>query len=262
MKTLLTLALFCYFLAMLKFFLHLALRRRFFHSVAVALSLLGFALHTALLFAISARTGHGPYTNPQEYALFFSWTTAGLMLAFILLFRVGAIGAFVAPLTFLLMAYSALLSDSVGAPGPGIQTFWLTLHQTMSFLAFSSFIIVFASSVMYLIQEKQLKSRRFGGLFRLMPDLDTLDLILHRALVFGFSLITVGVASGIIWTYAKFGGFLGPQPTRVVPLILVWAVYGALMLGRTLVGWRGHKLAVMGAAGFLVACVGLAVHLL
>jgi ABC-type uncharacterized transport system permease subunit len=256
------LALFCYFLSMLKFFLHLALKRRFFSVMAVLLAVLGFAFHTWMLFAISAKTGHGPYTNPQEYASFFAWTTVGAMLAVIVFFRTAALGAFVTPLAFLLMVYSALLSDNSGAAGQDIKTFWLTMHQTFSFLALSTFIIVFASSLIYLIQERQLKSRHIGRTFRLLPNLDTLDLVLHWALLIGFPLITVGVASGMIWTYSKYGNLLGPNLIRVVPLIFVWAVYGALMFGRTVVGWRGHKLAVTGVIGFVVACLGLAVHLL
>ncbi|MBI3580687.1 MAG: cytochrome c biogenesis protein CcsA [Nitrospinae bacterium] len=262
MNTLMTLALFCYFLAMLKFFLHLALKRRFFYVMAVLLSALGFAFHTAMLFAISAKTGHGPYTNPQEYASFFAWTTVAVMLAVIFLFRTATMGAFVAPLAFLLMVYSALLSEVSGAADQGVKNFWQTMHLTFSFLALSTFVIVFASSFMYLFQERQLKQRHVGSTFRMLPNLDTLDLVLHWALLIGFPLITVGVASGMFSTYSKYGDLLGPNLVRVLPLIFVWAVYGALMFGRTVVGWRGHKLAVMGAAGFLVACVGLAVHIL
>lgn len=262
MKTLLALTLFCYFLSMLKFFLHLALKRKFFNVMALLLGFLGFVFHTGLLFSISAKTGHGPYTNPQEYASFFAWTTIGVMLAAILFFRTAVLGVFVTPLAFLLMAYSALLTDGSAVSGPGVKSFWLTLHQTLSFLAFSTFVIVFASSVTYLIQEGQLKSRHLGGMFRLLPNLDTLDLILHWALLIGFPLITVGVASGMIWTYSKYGDLLGPNLLRVLPLMFVWVVYGALMFGRTVVGWRGHKLAVTGVAGFVVACAGLALHLL
>jgi ABC-type uncharacterized transport system permease subunit len=97
--------------------------------------------------------------------------------------------------------------------------------------------------------------------FRLFPNLETLDVVLHWALLIGFPLITIGVASGMKWTYSKYGDLLGPNLIRVLPLIFVWLVYGAMMFGRAVVGWRGHKLAVMGVAGFAVACLGLAIHL-
>lgn len=262
MKTLMALSLFCYFLAMLKYFIHLAVRKQFFYLMAVGLSALGFIFHTAMFFVISAKTGHGPYTNAFEYASFFTWTTMAVLLVIVIFFRITIVGAFVSPLVFLLMAYSMLLPDSSVQAGSSIRAFWLTMHYTVSFLALSSFIVVFAASAMYLIQERQLKHHNFGAWFKRMPDLDTIDLLLHRALLFGFPLITVGVVSGMIWTESHFGTLLGPQPMKVLPIILVWLIYAALMVGRTFVGWRGHKMAVLGVAGFVLACTGLGIHLI
>ncbi len=260
MKTLLTLALFCYFLAMLKFFMHLAVRRQFFHALAVIMALIGFGLHTAGLMAISAKTGHGPYTTPFEYTSFFAWTTMAVLLVFaVFLRRIASVGAFVSPLAFLLMAYSMLLPEESG--GGQVRAFWLTMHYTVSFLALSSFIVVFAASAMYLIQENELKHHRFSGLFKRMPDLDTLDLLLNRALVFGFPLISVGVLSGMIWANKLFGSLLGPKPARVLPIIVVWFVYALLMFGRTVIGWRGHTIALVGLGGFALAAMAVGFHL-
>lgn len=259
MKTLLTLALFCYFLAMLKFFMHLAVRRQFFHALAVIMALLGFGLHTAGLMAISAKTGHGPYTTPFEYTSFFAWTTMAVLLVFaVFLRRIASVGAFVSPLAFLLMAYSMLLPEESGGQ---VRAFWLTMHYTVSFLALSSFIVVFAASAMYLIQENELKHHRFSGLFKRMPDLDTLDLLLNRALVFGFPLISVGVLSGMIWAHKLFGSFFGPKPGRVLPIIVVWFVYALLMFGRAVIGWRGHTIALVGLGGFALAAAAVGIHL-
>lgn len=261
MKSLLVLSLFCYFLAMLKFILHLAVRKQFFYLMAAGFSALGFILHTVMFFQIAAQTGHGPYTNAFEYASFFAWTTMAVLIVFVFFFRVTAVGAFVSPLAFLLMAYSMLLPDSTVSEGAQVKAFWLTMHYTVSFLALSAFIVVFAASVMYLLQERQLKHRQFGAIFQRMPDLETLDLLLHRSLLFGFPLITVGVISGMIWTSAKFGTLLGPQPLKVVPIIVVWIVYALLMGGRTFAGWRGHTIAKLGVTGFVLAVAGLGIHL-
>jgi len=261
MNTLMVLSLFCYFLAMLKYFMHFAVRKQLFYLLAASFSIVGFAFHTAMFFALSAKTGHGPYTNAFEYTSFFAWTTMAALLVCVLFFRVTSLGVFVSPLVFLLMAYSMLLPDATGQAGTPIRAFWLTLHYTLSFLALSSFIVVFAASVMYLIQERQLKHHHFGAWFKRMPDLDTIDLLLHRALLFGFPLITVGMASGMIWTASRFGTLLGPQPLKVLPIIMVWLVYAVLMVGRTFIGWRGHKIAVLGAVGFALACAGLGIHL-
>lgn len=261
MKTFLVVALFCYFLAMLKFFLHLAVRRKIFYVMAVGIAATGFIMHTLAFFNIAAVTGHGPYTNPSEYTSFFAWTTMAMLLVFTVLFRITAVGAFVSPLAFLLMAYSMLLPESASVAGEQARAFWNTLHYTMSFLALSSFIVVFAAAAMYLIQERELKHHVFGVWFSRIPDLDTLDLLLHRALLFGFPLITVGVASGMIQSFKNYGSLLGPKPERVAPILMVWFIYAVLMAGRELADMRGHRIAVLGIAGFALAVAALTIHL-
>ena len=260
MKTLMMLASFCYFLGMLKYFLHIAMKRRILFILATAMIGLGFIFHTAMLIMLSVKTGHGPYTNPFEYTSFFAWTTMGALLFVIIYYKISIIGAFVSPIGFLLMAHSFLMPFPEQAQTP-VKEFWMTLHFTLSFLALSSFLVMFSASLMYLMQEKRLKSHSMGGLFRRMPDLDTLDGIYYGALVFGFLLITVGIVSGFIWSKSIYGSFLGPNPLTVFPIIVVWSVYGLLVLGRYLFGWRGHQIALLGTIGFAAAIVAVGIHL-
>lgn len=260
MKTLMVLALFCYFLAMLKYFLHLAIRKKILFYLATLIAAAGFVFHTAMLFSLSAKTGHGPYTNPFEYTSFFAWTVMGAMLTAIIVFRITSLGAFVSPVGFLIMAHAFLMPYSQKPTLP-VKAFWLTMHHTVSFLAYSSFLVVFAVSAMYLIQEKQLKSHRIGGWFKRMPDLDALDTIFHRSLVFGFPLITVGVIAGFIWGHSTSGLLLGEEPIKTFPILLVWIIYAVLMVARIGLGQRGHRIALIGTVAFAMAIIALGIHL-
>ena len=260
MKTFMMLASFCYFLGMLKYFLHLAIKRRILVVLATLMIGLGFIFHTVMLVMLSMKTGHGPYTNPFEYTSFFAWTTMGALFVATIYYRISIIGVFVSPIGFLLMAHSFLM------PFPDqeqtvVKEFWLTMHFTLSFLALSSFLVMFAASIMYLMQEKRLKKHSMGGLFGRMPDLDTLDGIYYGALVFGFPLISVGIISGFIRSHSMYGSILGPKPFTVFPILVVWAVYGLLVLGRSIFGWRGHQIALLGTVGFTAAIVAVAIHL-
>jgi len=260
MNTLMILAAFCYFLAMIKYFLHLAIKRKALYILANTMVGLGFALHTVMLFTLSAKTGHGPYTNPFEYTSFFAWTTMGALLAAVIFYRVTTIGIFISPIGLLLMATSILLQQPAKDAATE-KAFWLTMHFTVSFLALSSFVVVFAASIMYLIQERQLKKHAVSGVFSLMPPLDKLDAILNGSLVFGFPLITVGVCAGIIMSLTRFGTWFGPEPYKVIPVLLVWFIYGLLVMGRSVYGWRGHLIAIIGAIGFASAVVAVTFHI-
>lgn len=259
MKFLMILSAFCYFLGMVKFFLHMAARRKIFFFLATAMVIIGFVLHTAMLFALSYETGHGPYTTPFEQVSFFAWTTMGVLIASILYFRISSIGVFVSPIGFLLMFYSFLL-PSGGTPTVPTKEFWLTMHFTLSFLALSSFALMFAASIMYLLQERQLKRHSITNRLGRMPDLDTLDTIFYGSLIFGFPLVTVGIGSAILWSKSHYDMFFGPEPARVLPLLLVWVLCAVLITGRLLFGWRGHGIALLGVIGFAVAMAALGIH--
>ncbi|MDH5543043.1 MAG: cytochrome c biogenesis protein CcsA [Nitrospinota bacterium] len=260
MKILMALAAFCYFLGMVKFFLHLAVKRQILFYLATAMIVAGFLFHTGMMFKISSMTGHGPYTTPFEQASFFSWTIMGMLIVAIFFSRVTALGVFVSPIGFLVLAYSFLLPMSDNSQLTNNE-YWLTLHLTLSFLALSSFVVIFAASIMYLMQERQLKSHHLSGIFKRMPDLQTLDTVFHKSLIFGFPLITVGMGSAFMLTITKYGSLLGPKPGRILPLLIIWAVYAVIMIGRSLLGWRGHEIALMGLVGFAGAMAALGIHL-
>lgn len=260
METLLVLALFCYFLGMIKYFLHIAFRRKALYYLATGITITGFVFHTAMLFAISIKSGHGPYSTPFEYTSFFAWTVMGAMIIAILVFRVTSLGMFLSPIGFLIMAHSFLLPRAA-VPTIPIKAFWLTMHNTVSFLAFSSFAVLFAASVMYLIQERQLKSHNAGVWLKRMPDLDTLDTLFSRSLLFGFPLITVGVGAGLIWSFSNSGSLFGNNPAKNIPMFLVWLLFAVLMVTRSIFGLRGHKIAMFGLAAFTMAVIALGIHL-
>jgi ABC-type uncharacterized transport system permease subunit len=222
---------------------------------------IGFVFHTATLATLSAKTGHGPYTNPFEYASFFSWAIFGAQITATLIFRITTLGAFVTPVGFLILAWSFLLPGADGRPSYPNE-YWLTLHLTLSFLALASFAVMFAGSVMYLIQERMLKKHHISGLFKKIPDLETLDKLLHGSLIFGFPLITVGMGSAFIWTITRQGSLLGTDPGRILPLLLIWIIYAVLMAGRGFLGWRGHTIALLGTIGFAGALAALGIHVI
>ncbi len=259
MNTLMILSAICYFLGMTKFFMHMAVRKNGFFYMATLMIIIGFILHTAMLFTLSAETGHAPYANPFGQASFFAWTTMGALISAILYFRVTHIGAFVSPVGFLIMFYSFTLPSGDPSTTPTTE-FWLTMHFTLGFLALSSFAVMFSASVMYLMQERRLKSHQLTGWFKKMPDLDTLDNLYYGSLIFGFPLITVGYGSAVIWSWSKFGNWYGPDLVRVLPFVFVWLLYAVLISGRLLFKWRGHKITLFGALAFGAAILSLGIH--
>lgn len=251
------LATFCYFIGMIKYLLHLGLRNRTLFILATVMIAIGFALETVGLYQRSLVTGHGPYTNVYEYLVFLGWVVFGVFLVAEGYFKLTPLGAFMAPIGFLLMLISFAFSPEM-EPGLPVRAWWLTMHRTLSFLSFGAFSLVFAAGVMYLIQERQLKHKRFGGWYHRLPPLGALDDVNRVGIIFGFPIITVSALAAMIWSSQSYGKFLFNYSIAI--LLAGWLIYAVLIAGRFSFGWRGKRAAAMGVAGYAVMITALVIH--
>jgi len=252
-------ATFLYFLGMVKYLLHVALRNKTLFILATVMIFLGFVCETAALIQRSMETGHGPYTNLFEYCVFLAWVVFGVFLVSEVYFKIKPLGAFMAPLGFTLMLIALSLSPATDPDLP-VRAYWLTLHRTMSFLAFGAFALIFAAGLMYLIQERQLKSKHFGGWYHRLPSLDILDDVNRTGLIFGFPLVTIGVVAALVWSWQNYGIIMKIE-TSTALLLLGWLIYAVAGAARLALGWRGRRAAALGVAGFAVVTVALLVHI-
>ncbi len=91
-----------------------------------------------------------------------------------------------------------------------------------------------------------------------LPPLLVLERILFRFIAVGFVLLTLTALSGILFSEEIFGRPLRLDHKTVFTLIS-WALFGTLLIGRRLRGWRGRtalRLTLAGFAVLLLAYVG------
>ena len=258
-ETLFHIALFCYLISSVKYFLHLALRRRLLFIVANSTVAVGFCIHTAGLVLRSTQTGHGPYTSNYEYALFFSWAIILVYLITEFRYRIQDLGSFVVPLGFLLMVYSLTLPVESASVKPAIRLS-LTLHRTLSFIGYGAFALAFGAGIMYLLQERQLKSKKFSALFYRFPSLEVIDDINHKLVAFGFPVFSIGFITGSM-VALKGGGSYFAWQLSTLPLLVTWIIYGALFAGRITVGLRRKKAAIGAILGFFSVMATYFMHI-
>lgn len=212
--------------------------------------LAGVVLHAAC-FAVSHSTvGGTPVTSLHESLSFFAWCLVLLYLLLDLRFHLSVMGAFAAPLAFLLMIASILSPDIVVQLNPVLKSWLFPVHITFAFLGHAAFALSFGAGVMYLIQNRMLKSKRFTGIYQLLPSLDVLDKVNYTCLSIGFPLMTLGIISGAVWANTAWGTYWRWDPKETWALI-TWFLYAALMHGRLTSGWRGRKAAIFSIIAFM-----------
>jgi len=245
------LALFLELLAAGGFIVYMIKQQKCVFTLSYRILVAGFVFHTIFLGHSYHVLGTAPVLDLKSALSFFSWS---IILAYLLLqvkFRLMVLGSFVAPFAAFLMIISSTISWNETAVKPVFKSLWLTVHVATVFLGNGLFAIAFLAAIMYLIQENQIKHKRFGSFFSRLPSLATLDSVNHYALVYGFPFLSLGMITGSIYAQYALGTYWQWDPKEVWSLI-TWLFYAALLHERLAVGWQGRKAAVMSIVCFCV----------
>ncbi|HKB52875.1 MAG TPA: cytochrome c biogenesis protein CcsA, partial [Ramlibacter sp.] len=169
----------------------------------------------------------------------------------------------------------AALTAPLPAVFPGYATmhaasFEFKLHLVLAMLAYSLFTIAILHALLMAVVERRLHGPRKGpmaigeplgplrGPFASLPPLLTLEKLLFRLIGAAFALLTLTLATGIIFSESLFG-----RPIRFdhksVFAVVSWLTFAALLVGRHFYGWRGRTALRWTLVGFvllLLAYVG------
>ena len=186
-----------------------------------------------------------------------SWViVAGYLLAS-LKYRLTFIGAFIAPLA--LIGLGAARLSPAGDDVAGLTVLG-RVHISLATLGIAIFALATALGAVYLLEERNLKNKRFDGiLFRRGVALETLDTLLHRLIAVGFPIFTIAMMLGAVWASQRSVSWY-ERPEYAISMV-TWLSFGGLLLGRTISGWRGRKAALLTIAGFSAAVIVLLIFL-
>lgn len=225
--------------------------RRLFSKLGKFTLAAGFAVHSAALVVRYFEAGYTPITNLHESLSFFAWSIVGVYLVINVKYQVEVLAAFVSPVAAVLIILASLFPKEILPLAPVLESYWLPIHVTLAFFGNAMFTLAFAAGVMYLIQERQIKSKKIGAFYHRLPALKILDDLNYRCLTFGFPLLTLGIISGSVWAESAWGAYWSWDPKETWSLI-TWFLYAALLHGRLTVGWRGRRAAIFAIVGFAV----------
>ena len=124
------------------------------------------------------------------------------------------------------------------------------LHFIAAMLAYSLFTLAALHALLMSVAGRQLHNARFSRLLTNLPPLMTMEALLFRLIAIAFSLLTLTLATGVMFSESQFG-----QASRVdhktIFAAISWLLFGALLLGRNLCGWRGRIALRWTLAGFV-----------
>ena len=240
----------CFFVAVLRTLLALragVFRPGRFNFIAIAC---GFLLQTVFLSVRGNAIGRCPITNLFEVFIFLAWSIVLIYMLVGPAYRLSLMGAFTAPLVFTIQTLALIAPIDVPHTMRVEANPWLEFHASMSMIAYGAFALACVAGLMYLVQERQLKTRQLHSIFHHLPPLHDLFAAITRLLWLGFVLYTAGLISGF---------FTGqPLPTvKITCAVIVWLFYGAILHGRHLRRLAPKRVAALCIVAFSAAVMVL-----
>ena len=219
---------------------------------------LGLLLHVTAMAVHAIEIHRLPLTDVRSALSFFSILSAIAFFLVYLRYRIISLGLFVFPLVFTL-TFIAALQPGHSFDSPSFRSGWLLVHIVTILLGYAGFFLTFVAAIMYLIQEKQLKSKRPSGLYYRLPSLEICDKLYYRSLLFGLPMLSVGLLMGFVWASRTWHGPWELDP-KILAALITWVIYLILFATRASGGWSGRRssyLAILGFALVMVTFLGI-----
>jgi cytochrome c-type biogenesis protein CcsB len=233
-------------------------RRPAISSASLAALGMGLLAHAAAIAFEAARIHRLPVTDVRSALSFYAFLMTLAFFFLYLRYRITSLGLFMLPFVFvltLIAAFRPVRPFDLSAFRGG----WLAIHIGSTILGYTGFFLTFVAAVMYLIQEKELKSRIPRAFYYRLPSLELCDELYYRSLLFGLPLLTIGILTGFVWASRTWKGPWAFDP-KILASMLTWLIYLVLFSTRVSGGWRGRRaayVAIFGFAAIMVTFLGM-----
>jgi len=248
----------CYAGSLVMYFVDAAEPRRVVNRAALFLLFASFCLETAFLLRQLLLDGLTPMYTKFDVGLLTAWLILLVALAVNSLFRID-IAIFLANLLGFLVVISSSFSNAAHAAHVAVKGDLLIFHIVMAIASYVAFTFSFIFSVMYLLQERSLRVKRWNGWFFRIPSLARLDAYATGALIGGFPSLLISIALGAVWgkTTGSVRPFTGDPKVWVTGIVCT--AYGVLLLLRFRSGWGTVRFVWLNVVCFAVLVLNFAI---
>jgi ABC-type transport system involved in cytochrome c biogenesis permease subunit len=220
--------------------------------LATLLLTAGIVLQYYALLARSQAMHTVPYDDLYGSMSLFAWLLGVTYLGLEIFHRQRTVGSFVTLWLVVWLTLLELFALQTAPPStPSARGLLFALHVTLNTWAYAAFALSFILSMIYLGQDRLLRSRRLGSAFWRFPALDVLDRMALSSVYVGLAALVFGVVMGFTWERRLTGSFALGDPKVIITIAILMAYVAYVRLSR-IAGWRGARAAKLCAANFLV----------
>ncbi|HYS52975.1 MAG TPA: cytochrome c biogenesis protein CcsA [Thermoanaerobaculia bacterium] len=222
----------------------------------LVLMIVGWLSHTFWIGTICARTGHPPLTNLPEAASFIAWTVFLAEMILFFRYRVDAAAFFVYPLVLMLLTVSAVVREPFAQMDPALRSGLFTAHVLLSTVGVAALLVGLAFTLLAFMQDRSLKSKQRGPLWEWIPSLNVCRTLSYRTLAIGFSIYTLGILAGILWSYRTTAELIDLR-TKQIGAIVAWVLFAMLLQLFIKGAYRARRTMVISACAFVATLIAI-----
>lgn len=229
------------------------------HGLAYLFLLVGLITHALLLILFSLEHSRLPASNLPEAFSLVTWVTVLLFTIIARRDSLDFVGVLLLPVAIVAIFFMQINRGEEAIARPVLGLFWTYIHIPLMILSVATLALTFVLAIMYLLQERQIKSKQPAFFYHRLPSLETCEELALKSLWSGFFLLTLGIITGMIASRSLTGVYWNWDQKEIWALI-TWIIYAVLIHGRLLASWRGRKaayLAIVGFAFMLFAFAGI-----
>ncbi len=244
----LRLALLCYSLGFANAFVPLLGAGRRTVRLTPWLAGVGALAHTVGMISLGISLGRYPLETLPEVLSALAWAAILLYLVAWARFRIEVLHLIILPLVIIVLAASRILPSEVIPVTAGLRPAVLRFHLTAIILGVAALFITFAASLVFILVDRALKSKRAPQAFLALPSLERSDSIARVSLLWAFPLLTIGIITGAILHAGDTGTFWSWDSRENLAMI-AWVILTVVVVARVGWGWRGRKAAILTIVG-------------
>ena len=212
----------------------------------IIISFIALTLHAIVLYQLIF-TNMGLNLGFYNALSLVSWSVAFFVILTMLIKPTENLAMIILPVTAVALFSGFIFSsDRIISDSDNIG---LNIHIILSIAAYSLLTLAAMQSVVLAIQEHQLRSKNPVQVMRILPPLQTMEELLVQLLGLGFFLLSLSLATGLMFVYDILGQHL---THKTVLSLLAWLFYGLVLFGRWAWGWRGKYLIRLTLSGFIL----------
>jgi ABC-type uncharacterized transport system permease subunit len=219
-----------------------------FNAIEHYLVLLPLGLHTALL-ARAVFAPDGLHLGVGDAVSAILWLTVLIYWLANFFYRLDGLQSLVLPLAAVAAFLPAVFPSVKPLPNTDLAVF--KIHLLIAMAAYSLLTIASLHVLLMTLIERRLHEGVLSKTLRDLPPLLTMETLLFRIIWAGFILLTLTIASGVVYSEELFGKAATFNHKTVFGL-LSWIIFALLLAGRHTYGWRGRVAVRWTLAGFLM----------